>query len=177
LIDPGAGTDPVAGAPSGRPLRAVVGFGANLGDRVATMRAALRALAEVARVEKVSRVYETAPVGGPVQPAFFNAAALVVYPGEPVALLDELLAIEADLGRVRRERWGPRTIDLDILWIEGLVLDEPRLTVPHPRLRERAFGVVPLLDVAPDARDPTTDRPFAIPPGEIIVTGESLVAG
>jgi 2-amino-4-hydroxy-6-hydroxymethyldihydropteridine diphosphokinase len=168
-------TDPVAGASSARPLRAVVGLGANLGDRVATMRGALRALAGVARIERVSRVYETAPVGGPVQPAFFNAAALVVYPGEPVALLDELLSIEAALGRIRRERWGPRTIDLDLLWIDGLVVDHPRLAVPHPRLRERAFAVVPLLDVAPDARDPTTLQPFAIPPGDVVVTGEALV--
>jgi 2-amino-4-hydroxy-6-hydroxymethyldihydropteridine diphosphokinase len=94
-----------------------------------------------------------------------------------VALLDDLLSIEAVLGRIRRERWGPRTIDLDLLWIDGLVVDHPRLAVPHPRLRERAFAVVPLLDVAPDARDPTTDEPFAVPPGEIVVTDEALVNG
>ena len=156
------------------PPRAVVGLGANLGDRADTMRAALRGLARVARIEKVSPIYETAPVGGPVQPAFFNAAALVVYGGAPVALLDDLLAIEADLGRVRRERWGPRTIDLDVLWIEGLAVDHPRLIVPHPRLLERAFALVPLLDLVPDARDPRTGKAYVAPPGEIRVTSETL---
>jgi 2-amino-4-hydroxy-6-hydroxymethyldihydropteridine diphosphokinase len=156
------------------PLRAVVGVGANLGDRLATMRAALAAMGRVAAVERTSPVYETAPVGGPEQPPFLNAAVLLRYPGAPLDLLDALLAIEAKLGRVRRERWGPRTIDLDVLWIDGLALDEPRLQVPHPRLIERAFALVPLLDVVPDARDPRTGAAYGRPGGDIRPTGDRL---
>lgn len=100
----------------------------------------------------MSRVYETAPVGGPEQGAFLNAAIAVEWEGEPLALLEALQEIERALGRTRAVRWGPRTIDLDVLWIEGgrTVRDE-RLVVPHPRLSERAFAARPLLDVAPDA--------------------------
>jgi 2-amino-4-hydroxy-6-hydroxymethyldihydropteridine diphosphokinase len=155
-------------------LRAVVGLGANLGDRMATMRAAARHLSHVARVEKLSRVYATAPVGGPSQPDFLNAAALVRCTGEPLALLDGLLAIEARLGRVRVERWGPRTIDLDLLWIDGLAIETPRLVVPHPRLCERAFALVPLLEIVPDARDPRTGEPYSTPPGDVRDTGDTL---
>ena len=120
------------------------------------MRAAVERIAGVAgvSVRARSRVYETAPVGGPPQPSFLNAAIYAECILSPVALLDELLAIEAALGRVRAAetvRFGPRTIDLDILWIEGVTLDEPRLVVPHPRLALRAFALVPLLEVAPDA--------------------------
>jgi 2-amino-4-hydroxy-6-hydroxymethyldihydropteridine diphosphokinase len=154
-------------------LRAVVGFGANLGDRLGTMRAALRALREMTHVAATSRVYATAPVGPP-QPEYLNGAARVAWEGAPVALLDVLLAIEAALGRVRAERFGPRVIDLDVLWIEGVALDDPRLTVPHPRLHERAFAVAPLLDVAPDARDPRTGVRYVVPPGEIRATGDVL---
>ena len=142
-------------------LRAVVGFGSNLGDRLATMRAALAELARVARVEATSRVYESAAVGPP-QGDYLNAAALVTWEGEPEALLDALLAIEAKLGRVRREKWGPRTVDLDVLWIEGREVRTPRLVVPHPELAKRPFAVAPLLDVAPAA-------PYAVPPGELRV--------
>jgi 2-amino-4-hydroxy-6-hydroxymethyldihydropteridine diphosphokinase len=155
-------------------LRAVVGVGANLGDRLATMRAAVSDLARVAQVEKTSRVYATAPVGGPPQPDFFNAAALVVFAGTPLALLDELLAIEARLGRVRVETWGPRTVDLDVLWIEGLAVDSARLVVPHPRLHQRAFALVPLLELVPTARDPRTGAPYASPPGVLRDTGQTL---
>lgn len=156
------------------PVRAVVGIGANLGDRLATMRDALRELSRIARVQRVSRVYETEPIGGPPQPAFLNAAALVEYEGEPLELLDALLAIEGRFGRVRRERCGPRTLDLDLLWIEGLEVNAPRLVVPHPRLHERAFAVVPLLEAAPGARDPVTGRVYAVPPGDVRATGEIL---
>ncbi len=142
-------------------IRAVVGFGSNLGDRLATMRAALAELARVARVEATSRVYESAAVGPP-QGDYLNAAALVTWEGEPEALLDALLAIEAKLGRVRREKWGPRTIDLDVLWIEGREVCTPRLVVPHPELAVRPFAVAPLLDVAPAA-------PYVVPPGELRV--------
>lgn len=119
---------------------------------------------ELGRVTAVSRVYESAPVGGPEQSAFFNAAALLVTELDPLALLDALLAIEVGLGRVRRERWGPRTIDLDVLWIDGLAFDHPRLRVPHPHLTERAFAMRTLHDVAPSARDPRTGAPLTLAP-------------
>jgi 2-amino-4-hydroxy-6-hydroxymethyldihydropteridine diphosphokinase len=105
-------------------------------------------------------VYETAPVGGPPQGDYLNAALRVSFDGDPEALLDALLAIERALGRERRVRWAARTIDLDVLWIEGVALESERLTVPHPRLTERAFAMTPLLDVAPGAIDPRTGAPF-----------------
>jgi 2-amino-4-hydroxy-6-hydroxymethyldihydropteridine diphosphokinase len=143
-------------------VRAVIGIGSNLGDRLATMRAAVTRVDAVARVEAVSRVYETAPVGGVAQGDFLNAAVLVAWDGDAEGLLDELLRIERDLGRVRAEKWGPRTIDLDVLWIDGVVVETPRLVVPHPHLLERAFAVAPLLDVVPHAIDPRTGAEIAM---------------
>jgi 2-amino-4-hydroxy-6-hydroxymethyldihydropteridine diphosphokinase len=154
-------------------LRAVVGFGANLGDRLETMRAALRELTHVARVEKTSHVYSTEPVGPP-QPEYLNAAALVRWEGSAEGLLDALLAIEARLGRVRRERFGPRTVDLDVLWIDGLAVESEKLVAPHPRLRERAFAMVPLLEVVPDARDPRTGEHYVAPAGDVRITDDVL---
>jgi 2-amino-4-hydroxy-6-hydroxymethyldihydropteridine diphosphokinase len=155
-------------------LRAVVGFGANLGDRLATLRAARRELEAVAHVERTSHVYATAPVGPP-QPEYANAAALVVWDGAPGVLLEVLLGIERRLGRVRgSERFGPRTVDLDVLWIEGLSVDTGQLVVPHPRLKERAFALVPLLEVVPDARDPRTGDPYVAPPGDVRRTEDLL---
>jgi len=154
--------------------RVVVGFGANLGDRLDTMRAALAELRAVARVERTSRVYATAPVGPP-QPEYVDAAALVAWEATPEGLLEALLGIEAKLGRVRSgARFGPRTIDLDVLWIDGVVVDTPRLTVPHPRLKERAFALVPLLDVAPDATDPRTGEAYVAPAGDVALTADVL---
>ncbi len=153
-------------------MRAVVGLGSNLGDRLATMRAALRELAAVARVEATSRVYATAPVGPP-QPEYLNAAALVTWDGTARELLEALLAIEKKLGRTRGEKWGPRTIDLDVLWIEGTAVDEPGLVVPHPHLKERAFALAPMLEVAPDARDPATGEAYVVPGGEVRVVEEA----
>lgn len=142
-------------------MRVVIGIGANLGDRLATMHEAVRRVARVdgVTVSRRSRVYETTPVGGPPQPPFLNAAILVQSTLAPAALLAALLRVEVELGRVRgvgEVRFGPRTVDLDVLWIDGLVVDEPGLAVPHPRMHIRAFALVPLLDVAPGAVDPRT---------------------
>ena len=131
-------------------MRVVIGLGSNLGDRAATLRAAVAKLRDVAPVEKISKVYETAPIG-PEQPDYLNAAVLVEWSKPLADLLPELLSIEKEMGRVRRERWQARTIDLDILWTDGAPVRQPDLTVPHARLHERAFAVLPLLDVAPDA--------------------------
>ncbi len=154
-------------------LRAVVGFGSNLGDRLATLRTARRLLEVVARVEATSRVYQTAPVGPP-QPDYLNAAALVAFEGSPGRLMEALLDIEARLGRVRAERNGPRRIDLDLLWIDGLRVESPQLVVPHPRLAERAFALAPMLELVPDAIDPATGTAYVVPPGDARPTDDLL---
>jgi 2-amino-4-hydroxy-6-hydroxymethyldihydropteridine diphosphokinase len=145
---------------SERSRRYVIGLGANLGDRRATLCSALAALGQHGAVRAVSHVYETAPVG-PAQPDFLNAAVLLESLLSPQALLAELLDIERRHGRERRERWGPRTLDLDLLCAEELVLDEPGLSLPHPQLPHRAFALMPLLDVVPGARDARTGTAYA----------------
>ena len=121
--------------------RAYVGLGANLGDREATILAALDALPGVVGV---SELRETEPVGVVDQPPFLNGAAALETELAPRELLDTLLAVERELGRERRERWGPRTIDLDLLLYGASRIAEPGLTVPHPRLHERRFALEPL---------------------------------
>jgi 2-amino-4-hydroxy-6-hydroxymethyldihydropteridine diphosphokinase len=130
----------------------VIGLGANLGDRLATLRSALRAIGGLGSLEGVSALYETQAVGPP-QPDYLNGAALLSAGLAPNQLLDALLAIERAHGRERRERWGPRTLDLDLLHSPGLVLDDPALTLPHAELHRRPFALVPLLEVLPDACD------------------------
>jgi 2-amino-4-hydroxy-6-hydroxymethyldihydropteridine diphosphokinase len=125
---------------------AYVGLGANLGDREATIRAAV---AQLPGVVAVSPLRETDPVGVTDQPQFLNGVAALETELPPRELLDVLLAVERGLGRERRERWGPRTIDLDLLLYGDEVIDEDGLTVPHPRLRERRFVLEPLADLAP----------------------------
>jgi 2-amino-4-hydroxy-6-hydroxymethyldihydropteridine diphosphokinase len=132
--------------------RAFVGLGANLGDRDAALRRAVELLGEHDGVDvvAVSAVRETEPVGVLDQPRFLNAACVVDTTLVPRALLDVLLEVERALGRVRgAERYGPRTIDLDLLVYGGEVVDEPGLVVPHPRLHERRFALEPLLDLDP----------------------------
>ncbi len=133
-------------------IRAYLGLGSNLGDRLGHLQGAvdgLRAAAGV-RVAAVSAVYETAPVGGPEQGPYLNAAVAIDTDLDPWQLLDLAHRLERDAQRVRAERWGPRTLDVDLLWVEGVRLDGADLTLPHPRMRERAFVLVPLADVAPD---------------------------
>ena len=144
-------------------IRAVLGLGSNVGNRLGALQAAAQRLAKICHVERASHVYETQPVGGPPQAAFYNAALLVTYDGAPLDLLDALQGVEMALGRTRSPedvRWGPRRIDLDILWIEGLAMESDRLVVPHPRLAERAFALRPLVDVEPDAIDPISQLPY-----------------
>lgn len=136
------------------PTRYVIGLGSNLGDRLAHLAGGAAALAELGRVAARSAVYESAAFGGPEQGPFLNAAALLETPVEPRALLLSLLEIERRLGRERRERWGPRTLDLDILWGEGVRVVEAGLHVPHERLTQRTFALRPLLDLVPDAAAP-----------------------
>ena len=131
---------------------AYIALGANLGDPAATVNAAFAALAELPQSTLTVRsaLYRTAPVGILDQPEFVNAAARITTQLAPEALLDELLAIEQRFGRIRAERNGPRTLDLDILLYDDLVIETPRLTLPHPRLHLRAFVLYPLADLAPD---------------------------
>jgi len=135
---------------------AYVALGANLGNPRATVLAAFAALANLpeSRVARCSSLYRTAPVGILSQPDFVNAVALLDTTLAPEALLDALLDIEARFGRVRRERNGPRTLDLDLLLYDDIELDLPRLTLPHPRLHLRAFVLLPLAEVAPDLAIP-----------------------
>ncbi|HEY7795994.1 MAG TPA: 2-amino-4-hydroxy-6-hydroxymethyldihydropteridine diphosphokinase [Gaiellaceae bacterium] len=139
--------------------RAYVGLGANLGDREATIRAALEALPGVVAV---SSLRETDPVGVTDQPQYLNGVAALETGLSPRELLDALLAVERELGRERRERWGPRTIDLDLLLYGEETIDEPGLTVPHPRLHERRFALEPLSELAPDALIPGRGRVAAV---------------
>lgn len=131
--------------------RAYIALGSNLGDRAAHLQFAVDALAAAPEVEvlAVSRVYETAPVGGPSQDAFLNAVAAIETTLVPHALLALAQRIENDAHRVRVERWGPRTLDVDLLLYDDMRLDEPDLTLPHPRMWERGFVLAPLHDVAP----------------------------
>jgi 2-amino-4-hydroxy-6-hydroxymethyldihydropteridine diphosphokinase len=131
----------------------VIGLGANLGDRLSTLKSAVLDLREHGVIRAISGLYECAPVGPP-QPDFLNAAVLLDSALSPIQLLGELLAIERAHGRERRERWGARTLDLDLLFSPALVLSEPQLTLPHPELPRRAFALAPLIDVAAEAEDP-----------------------
>ena len=131
------------------PVRAYLGLGSNLGDREQYLRAALGAIQDVVAV---SSVYETDPVGGPAgQGSFLNMVVAVETEKSPRELLDLCRRLEAAAGRVRAERWGPRTLDVDVLLVGDVGVDEPDLVVPHPRWRERAFVVEPLREVADPA--------------------------
>jgi 2-amino-4-hydroxy-6-hydroxymethyldihydropteridine diphosphokinase len=132
--------------------RAYVGLGSNLGDRSATLAHALELLGERRGISlvAVSSFRETDPVGYLDQPRFLNAAAAIETSLTPQALLLALLEVERQLGRTREgPRFGPRTVDLDLLLMEGVTVDEPGLTVPHPRLHERRFALAPLAELDP----------------------------
>ena len=140
---------------------AYVGLGSNLDDPRQQVERAFAALAGLPCTALVarSRCYRTPPWGVLAQPAFVNAAATLDTALAPEALLDALLAIERAAGRVRAgDRWGPRVLDLDLLHMDGVVCDEPRLSLPHPRLRERAFALVPLAEIAPALELPGQGR-------------------
>ena len=142
---------------------AYVGLGSNLGDRRATLEGAVAELGRTpgVRVLRLSAFRETDPLGGPAQPRYLNVVAEVETSLPPRALLDRLLEIEACFGRMRRERWGPRTLDLDLLLHADSVIDEPGLVVPHARIAERAFVLVPLCELIPEGRHPVTSRTFS----------------
>ena len=127
--------------------RALLALGSNLGDRWTYLRWAVATLPDVV---EVSAVYETAPVGGPEQGPYLNCVVRLETDLDARGLLEVAQDRELASGRVRGERWGSRTLDVDVLWVDGQTIDEPDLEVPHPRMFERAFVLVPLRDVAPD---------------------------
>ncbi|NKM29615.1 2-amino-4-hydroxy-6-hydroxymethyldihydropteridine diphosphokinase [Rhizobium laguerreae] len=133
---------------------ATLGLGGNIGDPVKAMAAALRRLngRDDCRVTAVSRLYRTPPWGKTDQSFFFNACAALETGLEPEALLDVCLSIEREMKRERIERWGPRTLDIDVLTYGDVIQDAPRLELPHPRMTDRGFVLMPLADIAPDLR-------------------------
>ena len=144
------------------PVVAAIGLGGNLGDVAVTLRAAFDALDDLPRTRllRASRLYRTPAWGHVTQPDFINAAALLETRLRAPVLLDALLEIERTFGRDRErgERWGPRTLDLDLLLYGDAVIDAPGLRVPHPHLHERAFALLPLVEIAPEAMIPGQGR-------------------
>jgi 2-amino-4-hydroxy-6-hydroxymethyldihydropteridine diphosphokinase len=133
-----------------------IGLGSNLGDRVAMLRTAVERLDTLGRITGVSSLYETEPVGYLEQSRFLNAVVALETSLAPVDLVQALLGIERDLGRTRSFPNAPRTLDLDLLLVDDVTLDTSELTLPHPRLHERAFVLVPLLELAPELVHPVS---------------------
>ncbi len=141
----------MTGGPTPARRRAFIGLGSNLGDRWALLRDAVERLGAPGDLVGVSPVYETEPIGGPAgQGPYLNVVAELATGDTPRQLLGRCRALEEAAGRVRTAHWGPRTLDADVLWVEGCTVDEEDLTVPHPRLWERRFVVQPLADLAPE---------------------------
>jgi 2-amino-4-hydroxy-6-hydroxymethyldihydropteridine diphosphokinase len=141
-----------------------IALGSNLGNRAANLRTALEMLAQTAGISitAVSAIYETAPVGGPEQDPYLNACAALVTKLTPTRLLLMMLDIEKKMGRVRKVRWGPRIIDLDLLLYGEIMMNTPLLELPHPRMSERDFVLIPLADIAPNQIIPGLNQTVAI---------------
>ncbi|HBB31827.1 MAG TPA: 2-amino-4-hydroxy-6-hydroxymethyldihydropteridine diphosphokinase [Cyanobacteria bacterium UBA8803] len=145
-----------------KPAQSAIALGSNLGDSLAILEAAVEILAKTPGItlKAKSSWYKTAPVGPP-QPDYLNGCALLEVLLSPEELLETTLSIEKQFGRVRRERWGPRTLDIDLLLFDDLIVERANLQIPHPRMKERAFVLVPLAEIAPDWVEPVS--------GEVIV--------
>ncbi len=145
------------------PKPCAIALGSNLGDCLGILTAALQVLAVTPgiRVQAVSSWYQTKPVSPIPQPDYLNGCALLQVQLPPQQVLKILLATEAKFGRVRRERWGARSIDLDLLLYDDLILDSPQLQLPHPRMNERAFVLVPLAEIAPQWIEPVSGKAIA----------------
>jgi 2-amino-4-hydroxy-6-hydroxymethyldihydropteridine diphosphokinase len=146
-------------------VRYWIGLGSNLGERLATLRGAVRALEKLGTIMARSRVYAASPVGGPPQPPYLNAAVALECDLDPASILAACQKIEADFGRARESevRWGPRTLDVDVLLVGArgeVVIATPELAVPHPRLAERGFALAPLIDIDATVIHPTLARPL-----------------
>jgi len=143
--------------------QAFIGFGSNLGNRLENCRKALDALEELPECSllQTSSYYESSPVGVVEQPSFINGVVQLETTGHAHWLMQQMLNIENILGRVRTLKWGPRYIDLDLLFFDDLIIDSPELTVPHPLLHERLFVLEPLNEIAPDFRHPCLEKTVA----------------
>ena len=138
-------------------------IGGNVGDRAANLQTALRRIAETCgTITSTSSLYETAAWGNTNQPSFYNQAVVVNSPLSPEALMDQLPDIELEMGRIRTQKYGPRTIDLDILMIGNLVLNTEKLTIPHPQMHNRRFALLPLAEVAPTLTHPLSDQSIEV---------------
>ena len=140
--------------------RIYLSLGSNLGDRIGYLTRAVDHLRETGKIVAVSTVYESQPWGYKDQPEFLNCVVSLETDLRPEELLDEVKSIEKRIGRVHRFRWGPREIDIDILLYGNLIVRTNRLEIPHPRMKERDFVLVPLLDLEQDLRDPVTGKPY-----------------
>ena len=140
-------------------MRAIVALGSNLGDRFEYLQKAVNEINSVEEIEisQISSVYETLPVGGPEQGNYLNAVISLTTELEADELLLKLLLIELNLGRQREIAWGPRTIDLDLIWFENQTINLDNLIIPHPRAHERCFVIKPWLEIEPDARIGNTE--------------------
>ncbi len=134
--------------------RGFLGLGSNLGDKRAHLKAALAALGAIPglQIRRVAGIYRTAPLGPVAQDWYLNTVAEIATDLEPAALLERCQALEQALGRVRHEHWGPRTIDIDVLWLENFSVTSPGLTVPHPGAHLRSFVLAPWCELAPELR-------------------------
>jgi 2-amino-4-hydroxy-6-hydroxymethyldihydropteridine diphosphokinase len=139
--------------------RTAIALGSNIGNCQAILEGALAALSQIPAItiQAQSSWYRTKAVG-PTQPDYLNSCATLLVQMSPQDLLENLLAIEQQFGRVRQEHWGPRTLDLDLLLYDDLILDQPNLQIPHPRMTQRAFVLVPLVEIAPNWIDPRSQR-------------------
>jgi 2-amino-4-hydroxy-6-hydroxymethyldihydropteridine diphosphokinase len=151
---------------------AYLGLGSNVGHRLEQLESAIKILDNVdgVQVSQISPVYETEPVGYVEQPNFLNLCVEVKTTLTPQQLLQQCFYTEQQLHRVRDIRWGPRTLDVDILLYENEIIEEETLTVPHPRMRERAFVLTPLNDIAADVVEPHTQLSI----GELVITDDTV---
>jgi 2-amino-4-hydroxy-6-hydroxymethyldihydropteridine diphosphokinase len=153
---PAAAQDRAATPQLPPPRRVVLALGSNLGDRMANLQGAVDALCDAPGLSfvAISPVYETEPVGGPAQPDYLNAVLIAATTRQAVKILELAQCIETAFHRTRQSRWGPRTLDIDIIMWGEAVSDDPKLILPHPRAHERAFVLAPWLDADPDAEIP-----------------------
>lgn len=156
--------------------KCAIAFGSNLGNSLDTLNNSLQVIADIPGIDLIatSSWYQTKPIGPP-QPDYINGCAVLQVKQNPKELLTILQAIELQFGRVRTEKWGARTLDLDIILYEDLVFQTPQLTIPHPRLTQRAFVLVPLTEIAPNWIEPVSKKAIAQLAKEVDCTGVKLM--